>query len=148
MLYVSGMEGECWNKKIEVFFFVVKQKTAYEMRISDWSSDVSSSDLSDGAAYLHRCAETLVGEADHGCPPLFRLCKAGPDARAAHSHFGQAGRQSHHHGRGRPRPFDGPACGPDSGLLRYTDRQYLFRRSDKRHVGKKGARTAKSRWSQ
>src|SRR3546814_1984871 len=26
-----------------VFFF--KQKTAYEMRISDWSSDVSSSDL-------------------------------------------------------------------------------------------------------
>src|SRR3546814_12264996 len=28
-----------------VFFF--KQKTAYEMRISDWSSDVCSSDLSD-----------------------------------------------------------------------------------------------------
>src|SRR3546814_18951756 len=28
-----------------VFFFFVKQKTAYEMRISDWSSDVCSSDL-------------------------------------------------------------------------------------------------------
>src|SRR3546814_2618986 len=28
-----------------VFFFVFKQKTAYEMRISDWSSDVCSSDL-------------------------------------------------------------------------------------------------------
>src|SRR3546814_3211352 len=28
----------------EVFFFF-KQKTAYEMRISDWSSDVCSSDL-------------------------------------------------------------------------------------------------------
>src|SRR3546814_6612270 len=28
---------------LEVFFF--KQKTAYEMRISDWSSDVCSSDL-------------------------------------------------------------------------------------------------------
>src|SRR3546814_1361333 len=27
------------------FFFVFKQKTAYEMRISDWSSDVCSSDL-------------------------------------------------------------------------------------------------------
>src|SRR3546814_6567746 len=27
------------------FFFFVKQKTAYEMRISDWSSDVCSSDL-------------------------------------------------------------------------------------------------------
>src|SRR3546814_8065756 len=26
--------------------FIVKQKTAYEMRISDWSSDVCSSDLS------------------------------------------------------------------------------------------------------
>src|SRR3546814_11815505 len=30
-----------------VFFF--KQKTAYEMRISDWSSDVCSSDLDDRA---------------------------------------------------------------------------------------------------
>src|SRR3546814_10090409 len=28
-----------------VLFFFVKQKTAYEMRISDWSSDVCSSDL-------------------------------------------------------------------------------------------------------
>src|SRR3546814_1681799 len=27
------------------YFFVFKQKTAYEMRISDWSSDVCSSDL-------------------------------------------------------------------------------------------------------
>src|SRR3546814_8723708 len=31
-----------------VFFF--KQKTAYEMRISDWSSDVCSSDLSEDCA--------------------------------------------------------------------------------------------------
>src|SRR3546814_10866124 len=28
-------------------FFFCKQKTAYEMRISDWSSDVCSSDLPD-----------------------------------------------------------------------------------------------------
>src|SRR3546814_2132159 len=28
-----------------IFFFFCKQKTAYEMRISDWSSDVCSSDL-------------------------------------------------------------------------------------------------------
>src|SRR3546814_1797618 len=34
---------------LHVFFFFFKQKTAYEMRISDWSSDVCSSDLiSDG----------------------------------------------------------------------------------------------------
>src|SRR3546814_6775396 len=31
----------CWF----YFFFFFKQKTAYEMRISDWSSDVCSSDL-------------------------------------------------------------------------------------------------------
>src|SRR3546814_2852178 len=30
-----------------VDFFFFKQKTAYEMRISDWSSDVCSSDLFD-----------------------------------------------------------------------------------------------------
>src|SRR3546814_19760720 len=33
----------CWLQC--VFFFCFKQKTAYEMRISDWSSDVCSSDL-------------------------------------------------------------------------------------------------------
>src|SRR3546814_1297340 len=31
------------------FFFFFKQKTAYEMRISDWSSDVCSSDLEQAA---------------------------------------------------------------------------------------------------
>src|SRR3546814_2923276 len=31
------------NTEVVVFFF--KQKTAYDMRISDWSSDVCSSDL-------------------------------------------------------------------------------------------------------
>src|SRR3546814_16814841 len=30
---------------ISIYFFFCKQKTAYEMRISDWSSDVCSSDL-------------------------------------------------------------------------------------------------------
>src|SRR3546814_7989984 len=33
----------CYILVVLVFFF--KQKTAYEMRISDWSSDVCSSDL-------------------------------------------------------------------------------------------------------
>src|SRR3546814_4698066 len=31
---------------VVVVFFFFKQKTAYELRISDWSSDVGSSDLS------------------------------------------------------------------------------------------------------
>src|SRR3546814_15978877 len=33
-------------------FFCVKQKTAYEMRISDWSSDVCSSDLVDSGTIV------------------------------------------------------------------------------------------------
>src|SRR3546814_17955577 len=33
-------------------FFLFKQKTAYEMRISDWSSDVCSSDLFDAVRPL------------------------------------------------------------------------------------------------
>src|SRR3546814_3730536 len=33
-----------------VVYFFCKQKTAYEMRISDWSSDVCSSDLKKSAA--------------------------------------------------------------------------------------------------
>src|SRR3546814_18164948 len=30
---------------MSIYFFFFKQKTAYDMRISDWSSDVCSSDL-------------------------------------------------------------------------------------------------------
>src|SRR3546814_4951993 len=37
-----------------VFFFFFKQKTAYEMRISDWSSDVCSSDLYSGNSITYR----------------------------------------------------------------------------------------------
>src|SRR3546814_19128468 len=36
----------CFSRSFDFFF--VKQKTAYEMRISDWSSDVCSSDLRNG----------------------------------------------------------------------------------------------------
>src|SRR3546814_8835660 len=39
-----------------VFVFFFKQKTAYEMRISDWSSDVCSSDL----AVRHVCRAARV----------------------------------------------------------------------------------------
>src|SRR3546814_10065093 len=34
-----------WSLYLFFLFFFFKQKTAYEMRISDWSSDVCSSDL-------------------------------------------------------------------------------------------------------
>src|SRR3546814_2635382 len=39
------------------FFFFFKQKTAYEMRISDWSSDVCSSDLSTPDQWFTLAAE-------------------------------------------------------------------------------------------
>src|SRR3546814_4678460 len=50
------------------FFFFFKQKTAYEMRISDWSSDVCSSDLyAPGATRPHR-----LSLADVGLRPTYR----------------------------------------------------------------------------
>src|SRR3546814_8949370 len=44
----------------DVVFFFFKQKTAYEMRISDWSSDVCSSDLLDDLDLGHRRAQIIV----------------------------------------------------------------------------------------
>src|SRR3546814_8460643 len=43
-------------------FFFFKQKTAYEMRISDWSSDVCSSDLASLASSLLRLSNFSVPE--------------------------------------------------------------------------------------
>src|SRR3546814_1597561 len=43
----------------------VKQKTAYEMRISDWSSDVCSSDLTVNQSIDQDTAELLVEEFCH-----------------------------------------------------------------------------------
>src|SRR3546814_1829613 len=47
-----------------VYFFFFKQKTAYEMRISDWSSDVCSSDLASA-----RSSSGLRGGHACGAPP-------------------------------------------------------------------------------
>src|SRR3546814_7364372 len=49
--------------------FFLKQKTAYEMRISDWSSDVCSSDLGQGRlenSALSPNARRLFGPAQRG----------------------------------------------------------------------------------
>src|SRR3546814_7493035 len=42
---VLDVVGDVCYFCVVVSFFFFKQKTAYEMRISDWSSDVCSSDL-------------------------------------------------------------------------------------------------------
>src|SRR3546814_10729260 len=58
------MLGNCvyvvYLQVVSIFF--VKQKTAYEMRISDWSSDVCSSDLAVGFA---GCAPRFVPNRGH-----------------------------------------------------------------------------------
>src|SRR3546814_3209736 len=48
-----------------LFFFFFKQKTAYEMRISDWSSDVCSSDLA-AFALMAETGPVKVKQADRG----------------------------------------------------------------------------------
>src|SRR3546814_7963208 len=50
-----------------LYFFFFKQKTAYEMRISDWSSDVCSSDLGSPSAIMDPKDDMLVAAA-----PAFR----------------------------------------------------------------------------
>src|SRR3546814_4929485 len=45
------------------YFFFCKQKTAYEMRISDWSSDVCSSDLAVPAGRLTMIEQGLQVQA-------------------------------------------------------------------------------------
>src|SRR3546814_15628080 len=50
-----------------MLFFFFKQKTAYEMRISDWSSDVCSSDL---LGLGHRHAGNRIGHGWRNGPAL------------------------------------------------------------------------------
>src|SRR3546814_3200016 len=44
-----------------ILFFVFKQKTAYDMRISDWSSDVCSSDLHGGIDPAIESIREIIG---------------------------------------------------------------------------------------
>src|SRR3546814_7295127 len=58
---------------VVVFFF--KQKTAYEMRISDWSSDVCSSDLAGDDRRARAAARALAAA------PAARRAGRGADGR-------------------------------------------------------------------
>src|SRR3546814_10584022 len=66
---------------VMLFFFFFKQKTAYEMRISDWSSDVCSSDLGNFDSMCVGChlapgmAETELSNGLYPAPPS--LAEAG-----------------------------------------------------------------------
>src|SRR3546814_10099574 len=104
-----------------VFFF--KQKTAYEMRISDWSSDVCSSDLNGIGIKSWRAS-----------PGIFEDRSSYPKT--------ECGRQ----GKARQECLALPNA--DKYTLRYGahDRKRGIR-SEERRVGKECVRTWRSGWS-
>src|SRR3546814_10131487 len=111
-----------------VWLFFCKQKTSYNVRISDWSSDVSSSDLD--LDHLVMLAIKDIGEAQPGgiaAPVLFLQV---PLAFLAPAETRRARR--HHHFIGRLVDGDGFPVGI---------------RSDERRVGKECVSTCRSRWS-
>src|SRR3546814_3015416 len=84
-------------------FFFFKQKTAYEMRISDWSSDVCSSDLNRAllcCARLQRGSRPRPNQfTQHGlarpdvghCFQAVRQCRSGRAGAPVQFPFGQDG---------------------------------------------------------
>src|SRR3546814_10183361 len=65
-----------------VLFFFFKQKTAYDMRISDWSSDVCSSDLTASRLSKKRC-DDAKDKNDRGR----RQARGGPGAGGPRHRF-------------------------------------------------------------
>src|SRR3546814_5283076 len=110
--------------------FLFKQKTAYEMRISDWSSDVCSSDLL--ATHLILPAKPQPGEvfADRRvelrpAPPLVDILDTQQEPTA-------------------PCPR-GTLC--EQRRIGMTEMQMAGRRSEERREGKECVSTCRSRWS-
>src|SRR3546814_16990638 len=98
-------------------FYIFKQKTEYEMSISDWSSDVCSSDL--------RVA--TLAPIDHVADPRF-IRRLGRRRGFGHHGPGLLRLVSRQPGRGRGKVAD-------------------IVRSEERRVGKECVSTCRSRWS-
>src|SRR3546814_4679615 len=107
-----------------LFFF--KQKTAYEMRISDWSSDVCSSDLNKGRA----CP--VISVLSHFCHS-YAVC----DSRNAENHHANC-----------QWPLLLTLFWPTE-LTHPFFANWMFSasRSEERRVGKECVSTCRSRWS-
>src|SRR3546814_10645838 len=103
-------------------FFFFKQKTAYEMRISDWSSDVCSSDLHQVTRLV--CEERL---------PVIQLPPV--------EQIGLVKQEALHPVLEEHRV--------DLGLAGHARCSWMRRshRSEERRVGKECVRTCRSRWS-
>src|SRR3546814_2793343 len=69
MCLSHSCEVACFHLSRIMWFYVLffKQKTAYEMRISDWSSDVCSSDLVARGGSRPRCRCTRCRRAAARC---------------------------------------------------------------------------------
>src|SRR3546814_12922723 len=123
-------------------FFFFKQKTAYEMRISDWSSDVCSSDL-DQAEHQVLGTEALDHPKDAAGGVEARLVRH--RMRRLHHLDGAAGNgvavAGDHQALERcavgVRPM--VLAGPPPGGGRLSQ-------SEERRVGKGGGRTCRIRW--
>src|SRR3546814_19308224 len=120
-----------------VFFF--KQKTAYEMRISDWSSDVCSSDLTDAVGNVEEVTSVrgaLKCERTVGLSPV----ASGSYARSRNE---QASRQ-----RSDVDTVTASAgiayAQPSLGTLSLFA---TLTRSEERRVGKECVSTCRTRWS-
>src|SRR3546814_7138241 len=92
------------------FFFFFKQKTAYEMRISDWSSDVCSSDLvDDDVDGSLGAASGLPEELEHAVARrVSATSRSSGDRRFIRAASG-SGPSSPHHDRCRALPSATPA---------------------------------------
>src|SRR3546814_19887750 len=69
-----------FNRVVCPFLFWFKQKTAYEMRISDWSSDVCSSDLWSSSTALpspRRASSAIRAATPPPCCWAWRRCSNG-----------------------------------------------------------------------
>src|SRR3546814_6095152 len=108
-----------------LFVFFFKQKTAYEMRISDWSSDVCSSDLTPaGRVGALICYDKAFPEAARA------LAVDGAEVIACISAW----------------PASRTATGDAIADDRWTKRFNLFdASSEERRVGKEGVRTCRTR---
>src|SRR3546814_21180168 len=109
------------------FICFFKQKTAYEMRISDWSSDVCSSDLQ--VMRRQHPLGTARQHAGHAVEDL------GTRPAAA---FGQQGRK-------RLRDIAAGEIVHRRGRHRLAGEAQVMRRSERSRVGKECVRTCRSR---
>src|SRR3546814_18545952 len=78
-------------------FFFFKQKTAYEMRISDWSSDVCSSDLDDHVAAVEQCQGLALARQAHADRAMQQVPVEGVHRLAEFEHYvlGDVDQQRH-----------------------------------------------------